>query len=213
MEFIQTLFDFIMHIDKHLALYSVQYGVWLYGILFFIIFAETGFVVTPFLPGDSLLFAAGALCPSGALNIWMLMLILIVAAFIGNLINYAIGKKVGPGILEQEKIPFIKKEYILRAKEFYELHGTKALVLSRFVPIVRTFVPFVAGIAQMNTAKFVLWTLLSAIIWVVPISFAGYFFGELPVVKNNFSAVVLAIVFISILPGIIAFINQKRKSS
>jgi membrane-associated protein len=114
--------------------------------------------------------------------------------------------------LEQEKIPFIKKEYIVSAKAFYELHGTKALVLSRFVPIVRTFVPFVAGIAQMNTAKFVLWTLLSAIIWVVPISFAGFFFGELPMVKNNFSAVVMAIVFISILPGIIAFINQKRKS-
>lgn len=213
MELIKTLFDFIMHIDKHLAEYSVQYGVWLYGILFFIIFAETGFVVTPFLPGDSLLFAAGALCPSGALNIWVLIILLIIAAFIGNLINYSIGKKVGPAILEQEKIPFIKKEYIVRAKEFYELHGTKALVLSRFIPIVRTFVPFVAGIAQMNTAKFILWTLLSAIIWVAPISFAGYFFGELPFVKKNFSVVVLAIIFISILPGIIAYINEKRKSA
>ena len=189
MDFIKFAFDFIIHIDKHLAEYSMQYGTWLYGILFAIIFAETGFVITPFLPGDSLLFAAGALCPSGALNIWMLVLLLIIAAFIGNLVNYFVGKKIGPSILEKEKIPFIKKEYILKAKEFYDKHGTKALVMSRFIPIVRTFVPFVAGIAQMNTASFILWTFFSAIIWVIPIAFAGYFFGELPIVKNNFSLV------------------------
>ena len=211
MEIVGFLFDFIMHIDKHLAAYSLEYGVWLYGILFLIIFSETGFVVTPFLPGDSLLFAAGALCPSGAMNIWILMILLIVAAFLGNLLNYTIGKFVGPSIMEKEKIPLIRRDYILKAKEFYEKHGTKALVLSRFVPIVRTFVPFVAGIAQMNTARFIWWTFFSALIWVIPICAAGFFFGELPFVKKNFSMVVLAIIFMSILPGIIAFLKGRNR--
>lgn len=211
MDFLKMLFDFVMHIDKHLLEYSVQYGQWLYGILFFIIFAETGFVVTPFLPGDSLLFAAGALCPIGALNVWVLISLLIAAAILGNTINFFIGKKLGPAFLEKEKIPFIKKEYILKAQEFYAKHGTKALVISRFIPIVRTFVPFIAGIAKMNTAKFVLWTALSAFIWVIPITFAGYFFGNIPIVKNNFSIVVLGIIFVSILPGIIAIAREKMK--
>ncbi|MBK7958591.1 MAG: VTT domain-containing protein [Bacteroidetes bacterium] len=135
--------------------------------------------------------------------------LLIAAAIIGNTINFFIGKKLGPAFLEKEKIPFIKKEYILKAQEFYAKHGTKALVISRFIPIVRTFVPFIAGIAKMDTAKFILWTALSAIIWVVPITFAGYFFGNIPIVKNNFSIVVLGIIFVSILPGIIAVVKGK----
>jgi membrane-associated protein len=205
------IINFVLHIDKHLLEYAHTYGHLLYWILFAIIFMETGFVVTPFLPGDSLLFAAGALCPMGYLNVWALMGLLIIAAFLGNVVNFLIGKKLGPALLEKEKIPFIKKEYILKAKEFYETHGTKAVVMSRFIPIVRTFVPFVAGIAQMNTARFVLWTFLSALIWVIPITAAGYFFGNIPIVKNNFSIVVLGIIFVSILPGIIAYVREKSK--
>lgn len=211
MDLVKLLFDSIMHIDKQLLVYSAEYGVWLYGILFFIIFAETGFVVTPFLPGDSLLFAAGALCPMGNLNIWVLICLLVSAAIIGNTVNFLIGKKLGPAFLEKEKIPFIKKEYVVKAQEFYALHGTKALVISRFIPIVRTFVPFIAGIAKMNTSKFFMWTALSALIWVIPILFAGYFFGNIPIVKNNFSIVVLGIIFVSILPGIIAIAKEKMK--
>lgn len=213
MDLALQLFDFIMHIDKHLAMYSAQYGVWLYGILFLIIFSETGFVVTPFLPGDSLLFAAGALCPSGALQFWVLTVLLILAAFLGNMVNFFVGRALGPNILEKEKIPFVKKEYILKATAFYEKHGTKAVVLSRFVPIVRTFVPFVAGIANMNRGKYTWWTFASALLWVLPICGAGVLFGELPIVKNNFSLVVLFIIFLSILPGIITFLKGRSDHS
>lgn len=212
MEILQQLWSFVLHIDEHLLEIVQQYGTLTYIILFFIIFSETGFVVTPFLPGDSLLFAAGALAATGGLNIWSMIALLLIAAFLGNAVNFSIGRYIGPRILENNKIPFIKQEHLLKTQLFYEKHGSKAVVIGRFLPFLRTFVPFVAGIGKMNAAKFMLYNLVGAVLWIIPFSLAGFWFGNIPFVKQNFSLVVLGIIFITVLPTLIAVVRETLKN-
>jgi membrane-associated protein len=201
--------DFVLHFDKHLAEFVQAYGTWVYGLLFGIVFAETGFVVTPFLPGDSLLFAAGALCATGDLNMMAMMALLMLAAFTGNAVNFSVGRFVGPRVF-QSGHRLLNKDYLDRGHAFFEQYGGKAVVLGRFVPIVRTFVPFVAGAAQMTPAAFVLYNAVGAIAWVTLCLGAGWLFGNIPVVKNNFSLVTIGIVFVSILPMIVEYFRSRR---
>lgn len=207
------IIDFILHIGDKLEMLFAQYGTLLYWILFFIVFAETGFVVTPFLPGDSLLFAAGMLAANsgGVLSPWLIILTCVAAGFLGNVVNYKIGNFIGPKIFQQEKIRFIKKEYLVKTHDFYEKHGAIAIVLGRFLPFIRTFVPFVAGIGSMNWKKFSIFNLLGAILWVTPFTLAGFFLGKIPFVKDNFEKIMLSIIFITVLPTIIGVFNEWRK--
>ncbi len=206
MEFVLHVIDVFRHLDQYLADLVTQYGTWIYAILFLVIFCETGLVVTPFLPGDSLLFAAGAIAASTAANgdsglsLVVLMPLLIVAAVIGDAVNFAIGARFGPAILEKEKVPFIKKAHIEKTQRFYEKQGAKTIVLARFVPIVRTFAPFVGGIGKMRYSTFATYNVVGAVAWVSICSGAGYFFGNIPVVKQNFELVVLGIIGVSVLP-------------
>ena len=206
------LLDILLHVDKHLLDFVATYGAWVYGLLFAIIFAETGFVVTPFLPGDSLLFAAGALCATGHLNIYGTLALLAGAAFGGNAVNYAVGHFVGPRAFESGAISerLLNPEYLRRAHAFFEQYGGKAVVLSRFVPIVRTFVPFVAGAASMTPAAFMFYNVMGAVGWVALCTIAGYLFGNIPVVRNNFSLVTIGIVIVSLLPMAIEFLRHRR---
>jgi len=206
------IIDIILHLDKYLNILIQNYGTWTYGILFLIIFAETGLVVTPFLPGDSLLFAVGALAATDSINIFFLFAILLVAAIAGDSVNYSIGAKFGEKILPKEDKFFYKKEYLIRTQEFYEKHGKKTIILARFVPIVRTFAPFVAGIGNMKYSTFLSYNIIGGLIWISLLLFGGYFFGQVPFVKNNFSIVVFIIIMLSIIPGVIEFIRQKYKS-
>jgi membrane-associated protein len=187
-----------------------DYGTWVYAILFAIVFAETGFVVTPFLPGDSLLFAAGAVCARGDLSMAAMLGLLVLAAFTGNTVNYAVGRFIGPRVFGSS-YRLLNKEYLDRAHAFFEQYGGKAIVLGRFVPIVRTFVPFVAGAAQMTTASFVSYNLVGAVAWVALCLFAGWFFGNIPIVKNNFSLVTIGIVVVSVLPMVFEMISHRRR--
>jgi membrane-associated protein len=212
---IHAVIDFVLHFDKHLLEFVHTYGVWVYGILFGIIFAETGLVVTPFLPGDSLLFAAGALAATGVLNSWALFALLATAAFTGNAVNYAIGRSVGPRVFAATGNDTIfgrllNREYLNRAHGFFEQYGGKAIILGRFVPIVRTFVPFVAGAAQMTPASFVFYNAIGACGWVGLCVLAGVVFGNVPIIKNNFSLVTIGIVFVSILPMIVEILRHRR---
>jgi membrane-associated protein len=209
--------DFILHSDKHLLELVHDYGSWVYGILFAIVFAETGFVVTPFLPGDSLLFATGALCATGALNTPAALGLLALAAFTGNAVNYTIGRAIGPRVFtatDRSALShrLLNQQHLERAHAFFERYGGKAVVLGRFVPIVRTFVPFVAGAAQMSSPSFVFYNLVGAIGWVVLCLGAGLLFGNVPVVKENFSLVTIGIVVISILPVIVEYIRHRRSA-
>ena len=206
------LFDLILHLDEHLAELTQTYGTWTYALLFLIIFLETGVVIAPFLPGDSLLFAAGALAavPEANLNVVLLFILLSVAAIIGDTVNYWIGHAIGPRAF-QGNIRFLKKEYLERTHQFYEKYGGKTIVLARFIPIIRTFAPFVAGIGSMSYGKFITYNILGGILWTAIFIFGGYFFGNLPIVKNNFSLVILAIIFLSLLPPIIEFIQSRRR--
>lgn len=210
MDYIKQLFDFILHIDKHLFELVQRYDTWVYLILFLIVFAETGLVVTPLLPGDSLLFAAGTLAapPDNPLNVFILMIIFFVAAFGGDNTNYFIGNYVGPRVFEKN-YKFLKRDYLTRTQEFYDKHGGKAVVFARFVPIVRTFAPFVAGVGSMKYKNFIGYSVLASVLWINICVWAGYFFGKLPFVKNNFSLVVIAIVGISLLPVIIGILKAK----
>jgi membrane-associated protein len=203
--------DFVLHFDRHLLQFVTNYGSWVYGILFVIVFAETGFVVTPFLPGDSLLFAAGALCATGVLNAPVMIGLLAFAAFAGNAVNYTVGRFVGPRIFTGRSTRLLNREYLDRAHRFFEGYGGKAVILGRFVPIVRTFVPFVAGAAQMTSGSFVLYNLVGAVAWVVLCIGAGFLFGNVPVVKNNFSLVTIGIVFVSVLPMLYELITNRRR--
>ena len=212
------MIDFILHADTHLRDLVSAYGPWVYGVLFAIVFAETGLVVTPFLPGDSLLFAAGALAATGALNPWALAGLLIVAAFSGNAVNYAVGRAVGPRVFTGStgdglSNRLLNREYLARAHAFFEQYGGKAVVLSRFVPIVRTFLPFVAGAAQMSAPAFAIYNAAGAIGWVVLCVGAGVLFGNVPVVKQNFSLVALGIVAVSVLPMVFELVKHRRKSA
>jgi membrane-associated protein len=208
MEVVQFLIDLFLHLDDHLSAVITQYGTWTYALLFFVIFMETGFVVTPFLPGDSLLFAAGTFAGLGDLNLWLLLGLLIGAAFLGDTVNYWIGHYLGD---RAYKIKWIKQEYIERTHAFFEKHGGKTIFLARFVPIVRTFAPFVAGVGRMSYGYFVSYNIVGGVVWVVLFTVAGYLFGNVPFVQDNFTLVVIAIIFISIVPMIIEALKARRE--
>lgn len=213
MEFLQALFDFLLHLDEHLAAIIERFGIVSYIILFLVIFAETGLVIFPFLPGDSLLFAAGAISSTSSLNPILLFIILASAAIIGDSVNYWIGTYVGPKAFKAGGPKFFKKEYLNRTHEFYEKHGGKTIVIARFIPIIRTFAPFIAGIGKMSYPHFLFYNVMGALLWVGLFIFGGFYFGNLTVVKDNFFLVVLGIIFISLLPGFYEFFSQKRKKS
>ncbi len=208
MELISQFIDLFLHLDEHLNTVIQAYGTWTYLLLFLIIFLETGLVVTPFLPGDSLIFAAGTFAGMGSLNITVLFLLLCVAAVGGDTANYWIGHTIGPKAFSGS-VPFLKKEYLDKTHRFYEKHGGKTIILARFIPIIRTFAPFVAGIGEMSYGRFISYNVIGGIAWVALFSFGGYFFGGLKIVQENFSLVVLAIIFISILPAIIEFFKER----
>ncbi len=210
MDFIYSIIDFILHIDDHLVEIVNNYQTWTYLILFLIIFAETGFVVTPFLPGDSLLFAAGAIIakPETDLNVFVMWGLLMVAGILGDMVNYHIGKYVGPKAFSG-KYKFLKKEYLEKTEKFYEKYGGKTIIYARFVPIIRTFAPFVAGVGSMSYSKFASYNVIGAIVWVTSFLFIGYFFGGLPVIKDNFTIVIFAIIFLSMVPPIIEVVKEK----
>jgi len=211
MEFLKNIIDFFLHIDKNLAMVINQFGLWSYAILFFVIFMETGLVVTPFLPGDSLLFAAGALTASlGVFDIKLLWILMLLAAFLGDTANYWIGHFIGPKAFNS-KSRFLKKEYLDKAQAFYDKYGGKAIVLARFVPIVRTFAPFVAGIGKMHYGKFLSYNAIGGFIWVSLMLFAGYFFGNIEFVKTNFHYVVVVIIAVSLVPILVEVIKAKRE--
>jgi membrane-associated protein len=214
----EALIDLFLHFDTHLEQFVQTYGVWMYGLLFLIIFAETGLVVTPFLPGDSLLFAAGALAATGAFNIWILVPLLVVAAILGDAVNYAVGDAVGPRIFTSvDRTSFwqrlLNRDHLNRAHAFFEKYGGKAIILGRFVPIVRTFVPFVAGAGTMTYATFAFYNITGGIIWVGICTLLGYAFGNVPVVRENFTLVALGIVFVSVLPILVEFLRHRRSSA
>ena len=212
MELIKQIIDFILHIDVHLNEIVLAYGVWTYAILFTIIFCETGFVVTPFLPGDSLLFAAGTFAAAGSLNEVWLILLLSIAAIIGDTVNYWLGWYVGPKIFHKERVRFLNNKYLDRTHLFYEKYGGKTIVIARFIPVIRTFAPFIAGIARMTYWRFIMYNIVGGIGWVATFILSGYYFGNIPVVKNNFTFVIFAIIIISTLPPVIEFIRHKLKA-
>jgi membrane-associated protein len=210
----EVLIDFVLHFDRHLKEFVDLYGVWVYAFLFLIIFAETGLVVTPFLPGDSLLFAAGALAANGAFNIWILVPLLIVAAVLGDAVNYAVGNAVGPRVFTSvDRTSFLhralNRDHLAKAHAFFEKYGGKAIILGRFVPIVRTFVPFVAGAGTMTYSTFGLYNITGGIIWVGICTLAGYAFGNVPIVRDNFTLVALGIVFVSLLPILVEYLRHR----
>lgn len=212
MEYLTQFIDIMLHLDKHLAVLVQQYGLWIYGILFFIVFAETGFVVTPFLPGDSLLFVAGALAAlgEGGMDIFVLMGVLLVAAVLGNTLNYQIGRFFGPKVFHWENSRFFNKGALIKTHVFYEKHGGKTLVISRFLPLFRTFAPFVAGIGAMSYAKFTLFNLIGALAWVVSLCLAGYWLGNMPWVKANLSLIIIGIIISSFIPLGIGYLKSRE---
>jgi membrane-associated protein len=211
-EFIKDFIDLFLHLDTHLQTVIQSYGTWTYVILFLIIFCETGLVVTPILPGDSLLFAAGAFAATGSLDLVWLLILLTVAAVLGDAVNYAIGHFMGPKVFSQPDSRFLKREYLDRTHQFYEKYGGKTIIIARFVPIVRTFAPFVAGVGSMTYAKFASYNVIGGLLWVGVCVLAGYAFGNIPVVQENFTLVILGIIFVSILPGIIEFLRQRQQT-
>lgn len=211
MDMILQLIDFIIHIDVHLAQIIADYNTWTYAILFGIVFAETGFVITPFLPGDSLIFAAATFAARGALNPWLIFFTISAAGILGDGINYSIGHYIGPRVFNED-VRFLKREYLDKAHDFFEKHGGKAVILARFMPIVRTFVPFVAGAGSMSYPKFALYNVIGALSWVGLFTTLGYFFGNIPAVKENFSFVIIVIIILSFLPPVIEAIKERNKS-
>ena len=212
MDFIKEIIDIFLHLDVHLDFIIRSYGTWTYAILFLIIFCETGLVVTPILPGDSLLFATGTFAARGSLDVWFVVFLLSVSAVAGDTINYWIGYKLGPQVFKKENSLFFNKEYLDRTHRFYEKYGGKAIIIARFIPIIRTFAPFVAGIGRMTYKRFMTYNVVGGIGWIVIFVLAGYFFGSIPFVKNNFSLIILAIIIISILPGIIEYLRHRYQS-
>lgn len=204
------MIDLILHLDTHLLALAHDYGFWVYGILFAIIFAETGLVIAPFLPGDSLLFVAGALCGLGALQLQWLMPILMFAAFAGDNTNYWIGRVLGLHLFDLFLGRLVKREHLDKTRDYYEVHGGKTIIFARFLPIVRTFAPFVAGIGLMRYPMFVMFSVLGSVAWISSLTLAGYFFGNIPLVKNNLTLIIVAVVFISFLPAISEFIKHRK---
>lgn len=211
MQILKQILDFFLHVDENLVLIVNNFGIWSYGLLFLVIFCETGLVVTPFLPGDSLIFAAGALSAGGALDVVWLFVLLVVAAFVGDTVNYWIGHFVGPKAFEGNH-KFLKKEYLHKAQTFYEKHGGAAIVLARFVPIVRTFAPFVAGVSRMSYKNFMFYNFMGGVFWVTIFLFTGFYFGNLPWVKEHFEYLIIVIILISVVPMFVEWWKAKRKS-
>jgi membrane-associated protein len=211
MALIATAWDLVIHLDRHLNGVIQDYGTWTYLILFLIIFCETGLVVTPILPGDSLLFAVGTFAASGALDLGLVLSLLSVAAVAGDTVNYAIGYRMGPQIFRKEGVRFLNREYLDRTHQFYERHGAKTIVIARFVPIIRTFAPFVAGIGQMRYGRFAAYNVIGGVGWIAALVLGGYGFGNIPVVRQNFTLVIFAIIGLSILPGVIEILRQRRR--
>jgi membrane-associated protein len=213
MDLIKHFLDVILHLDQHLREWTHLFGGWLYLILFLIVFCETGLVVTPFLPGDSLLFAVGAVCAidGSPLNVYVMMAVLIVAAVVGDAVNYAIGYRIGPKVFRSERSVFLNRKHLLRTQRFYERHGGKTIIIARFVPIIRTFAPFVAGIGKMGYRRFAAFNVIGAVSWVVSFLLLGYWFGNLEIVKKQFHYVLFGIIILSILPGVIEFIRERRR--
>jgi membrane-associated protein len=213
MELLPQLIDLFLHLDRHLALFVAEHGTWVYALLFLIVFMETGFVVTPFLPGDSLLFVAGAVAAAGGMEIQWVMLVLVAAALCGDNVNYWVGRFLGPRVFRHEGSRWLKRENLDRTHAFMERHGPKAIIIARFVPIVRTFVPFVCGVGRLTYARFLVFSVIGALLWVGLLVPLGYFFGNLPLVKNNLSIAILGIVFLSVLPGIIEYLRHRRAAA
>lgn len=214
MEILAQFIDIVLHLDKHLAVLVQQYGLWIYAILFLIIFSETGLVVFPFLPGDSLLFVAGALAAlgEGGMDIGTLIAVLLVAAVLGNMVNYQVGRYLGPRVFQWEGSRLFNKAALLKTQAFYEQHGGKTLVISRFLPLLRTFAPFVAGIGAMSYSRFTLFNLVGAGSWVISLTLLGYWFGNMPWIKQNLSAVIIGIIVISLLPVAIGYLKHRREA-
>jgi membrane-associated protein len=213
-DLVKKLFDFILHIDRHLAEIIAQYGLWTYALLFLIIFAETGLVVMPLLPGDSLLFAAGAFCakPETGLNVHLMAGLLFVAAILGDTVNYWIGRKIGPAVFKRDDSIWLRKKHLEKAHTFFEKYGGRAVILARFVPIVRTFVPFIAGVGSMTYPRFMAYNVIGGFIWIYFFTYTGFYFGNLPFVQKNFKIVILAIIILSVLPIVVEFYREWRKS-
>ncbi|MDI9817652.1 MULTISPECIES: DedA family protein [unclassified Legionella] len=211
MEHLQHLIHYILHIDTYLFSFVSSYGTWTYLALFAVIFCETGFVITPFLPGDSLLFASGSIAaqPGTPLNIISLFLLLLIASIVGNQLNYFIGRMLGPQVFSNESSRLLNRKYLDETHAFYEKHGGKTIILARFIPIIRTFAPFIAGVGYMNRSHFFLYNVASAFLWIGSLLFLGYFFGSLPIIKDNFAFVIYGIIILSILPPFLAFLHRK----
>ncbi|RPJ62420.1 MAG: DedA family protein [Acidobacteria bacterium] len=210
MELIAALIDFVLHIDKHLDVMIQGYGLWVYLILFLIVFCETGLVVTPFLPGDSLLFAVGAFAARESLHLTWAFALLATAAILGDTVNYWIGQIAGPKVFQSDRSRFLNKKHLMRTHEFYERHGGKTIIIARFVPIIRTFAPFVAGIGQMTYPRFLSYNVIGGLGWVAIFVFGGFFFGNLEVVRRNFTLVIFAIIILSVLPAVFEFLRQRK---
>ena len=211
MELLHWFIDVVLHLDKHLVRMVAEYGVWIYAILFAIIFSETGFVVTPFLPGDSLLFVAGAVAATGGMNVHLLAVLLIVAAVLGNTVNYAIGRWLGKSFFRDRGSKWLNPKHLEKAHAFYERHGGKAVVISRFLPIVRTYVPFVAGMGAMDPGRYTAFNVLGAVLWIVSLTYAGYFFGNIPWVRANLTAIIIGIIVVSLLPLVFAWLRSRTR--
>jgi len=209
-EIVQLAIDFILHIDQHLIDITAAYGMWTYAVLAVIVFAETGLVVTPFLPGDSLLFAAGAICALGTMNVWVMIALLIVAAILGDAVNYTIGNRLGPRIFSSTTSKLLNREHLNRTHAFYERHGGKTIILARFMPIIRTFAPFVAGIGAMRYRQFAVYNVVGAVVWVASFSLLGYYFGNLELVRKNFTLVIGVIIVLSVLPAVWEFLRARK---
>jgi membrane-associated protein len=210
MEWIGKIFDFVLHVDVYLNDIIANYGAWTYGLLFFVIFMETGFVVTPFLPGDSLIFAAATFAARGSLNIWVMILLLSIAAIAGDTTNYWIGHAIGAKAYTGE-VKWIRKDYMDRTHAFFEKHGGKTIFLARFVPIIRTFTPFVAGVTEMSYGYFITWNVIGGITWVLTFTLLGYFFGNIPFIQKNFELVIIAIILISLVPAIVEGVKARKE--
>jgi membrane-associated protein len=206
-----TLFiDVVVHLDDHLQALVAAHGAWIYLILFLIVFCETGLVVTPFLPGDSLLFVAGTVAAAGGMDIHLLVALLIIAAVLGDAVNYGVGHYIGPRIFSHSESRWLNPKHLQRAHDFYEKYGGKTIIIARFVPIIRTYAPFVAGAASMTYAKFALYNISGAVLWVVSLGYAGYFFGNIPLIKNNLTLVIIGIIILSIMPGVIEILRHRK---
>ncbi len=213
MDFLLHVMDLLLHLDKHLAALLAQYGSWVYAILFVIIFVETGLVVMPFLPGDSLLFVAGALWAVSGMNVHSLVLVLVVAAILGDTVNYAVGNYLGPKVFHWEDSRWFNRKALDRTHAFYEKHGGKTIVIARFLPFLRTFAPFVAGIGSMTYARFAAYNVFGALLWVGSLVYAGFYFGNLPIIRNNLTLVILVIIGLSLVPLVIAFVREKMRKA